>query len=114
MTALLATAGAFLAQTAAQRFTPPTHTALIFATEPVFAAIFGLVLLGERMNVGAWVGCALILAGMLVAEIPDAGPRQDPTGRGRSPEPAARGSGERPQPPGTPGAPGGQQGEPGN
>ena len=72
MTALLATAGAFLAQTAAQRFTPPTHTALIFATEPVFAAIFGWLLLGERLGAWGLAGCGLILAGMLVAELPAA------------------------------------------
>ena len=70
MTALLATAGAFLAQTAAQRFTPPTHTALIFATEPVFAALFGWLLLGERLGAWGLAGCGLILAGMLVAELP--------------------------------------------
>jgi len=72
MTALLATAGAFLAQTAAQRFTPPTHTALIFATEPVFAALFGWLLLGERLGAWGLAGCLLILAGVLVAELPGA------------------------------------------
>ncbi len=73
MTGLLATAGAFLAQAVAQRHTPPTHTALIFASEPVFAAFFGWLLLGENLGPWSLTGCALILSGMLVAEIPRSG-----------------------------------------
>lgn len=68
-TGLLATALAFGAQTMAQRFTSPTHTALIFATEPVFAALFSFLLIGEQLTTRALLGCGLILAGMLAAEI---------------------------------------------
>jgi drug/metabolite transporter (DMT)-like permease len=70
LTGLAATAGAFLVQTVAQRFTPPTHTALIFATEPVFAALFGRLVLAERLGPGSLAGCLLILAGMVTAELP--------------------------------------------
>ncbi|MFZ2618149.1 MAG: DMT family transporter, partial [Anaerolineae bacterium] len=56
------------AQTKAQRLTSPTHTALIFATEPVFAAIFSFLLIGEQLTPRAIVGCGLILTGMLVSE----------------------------------------------
>lgn len=70
ITGLLASAGAILVQTAAQRHTPPTHTALIFASEPVFAAFFGWLLLGERFGAWGGLGCLLILAGMVVAEWP--------------------------------------------
>lgn len=65
---LAATAAAFLIQTSVQRFTTPTHTALIFTLEPVFAAIFGYWLNGEVLTPLGWIGAALILAGMLVAE----------------------------------------------
>lgn len=68
-TGIMATSLAFLAQSKAQRFTSPTHTALIFATEPVFAAIFGYLLLQERLGWRGLLGCALILAGMVVGEI---------------------------------------------
>lgn len=68
-TGIMATSLAFLAQSKAQRFTSPTHTALIFATEPVFAAIFGYLLLQERLGCREILGCALILAGMVVGEI---------------------------------------------
>lgn len=68
-TGLLATALAFGLQTAAQRFTTATHTALIFATEPVFAAFASFLLIGERLTPAQLAGCALILAGMLLAEL---------------------------------------------
>jgi drug/metabolite transporter (DMT)-like permease len=67
-TGLLATALAFGAQTLAQRFTSPTHTALIFATEPAFAALFSFLLIGEQLTPRALLGCGLILAGMIAAE----------------------------------------------
>lgn len=68
-TGLLATSLAFAVQTTAQAFTTSTHTALIFATEPVFAALFGYLLAGERLTGRALLGCGLILAGMVVAEL---------------------------------------------
>jgi|GEM_PF-3416373 len=42
---------------------------LIFATEPVFAALFGYLLASERLTKGGLVGCGLILLGMLLAEL---------------------------------------------
>jgi len=68
-TGVLATSLAFGVQSVAQRFTSATHTALIFAMEPVFAALFAYLLAGERLGPRRWAGCALILAGMLVAEV---------------------------------------------
>ena len=52
-----------------QRYTTAVHTALIFTLEPVFAAAFGAWLQGDRLGPPALLGAALILAGMLVAEI---------------------------------------------
>jgi drug/metabolite transporter (DMT)-like permease len=64
-----ATAFAFLMQNVAQRFTSPTHTALVFTMEPVFAAVFAYVLLSEQLSARALIGGLLILAGMLLAEL---------------------------------------------
>lgn len=66
---LVATAAAFLIQVTVQRFTTATHTALIFTLEPVFAATFGYWLAGDQLAPTGWLGAALILAGMLVAEL---------------------------------------------
>lgn len=81
-TGLFATVAAFYLQTQAQRFTTPTHTALIFSMEPVFAALFGYLLAGDRLGWRALVGCGLILAGMLVAQLAPAHdePAHDPFG----------------------------------
>jgi drug/metabolite transporter (DMT)-like permease len=68
-TGLLATAAAFGIQTVAQRFTTTTHTALIFAAEPVFAGLFSFLLIGEVLGPRQLVGCAMILGGMIVAEM---------------------------------------------
>ena len=68
-TGVVATALAFGIQTVAQRFTTPTHTALIFSMEPVWAGLFSFWLVGEVLGPRALVGGALILAGMLTAEL---------------------------------------------
>lgn len=65
-----ATAIAFLAQTNFQKFTTPTRVALIFAMEPVFAAITGYFWAHERLGGKALIGCLLIFIGMILAEMP--------------------------------------------
>jgi drug/metabolite transporter (DMT)-like permease len=67
-TGLLATSVAFGIQTLAQRFTTTTHTALIFAAEPVFAALFSFLLIGEVLGPRQLLGCGLILAGMMAGK----------------------------------------------
>lgn len=66
---LLATIFAFLVQTSMQRFTSPTHTALIFCMEPVFAALYAYWAIGERFGGRGLIGAACILAGMVISEI---------------------------------------------
>jgi drug/metabolite transporter (DMT)-like permease len=67
--ALCATVFAFLVQTSLQRFISPANTALIFCTEPVFAAIYAWYAAGERLGVIGFSGAVLIMAGMLVSEL---------------------------------------------
>jgi drug/metabolite transporter (DMT)-like permease len=68
ITALLATCLAFFLQNYMQRLTSPSHTAIIFTTEPVFAAVFAVWLLQETLHIRAFWGGALILTGMLFSE----------------------------------------------
>ncbi|HRJ48579.1 MAG TPA: EamA family transporter, partial [Opitutaceae bacterium] len=56
---LLGTAFAFTVQSAAQRFTTATHTALIFSLEPVAAGVSSYLLIGEVLTRRALLGCAL-------------------------------------------------------
>jgi drug/metabolite transporter (DMT)-like permease len=69
VTAIFATGFAFGVQVWAQRYTPPAHTALIFALEPVFAALTSRLVTGEHLGGKVLVGSALILAGMVISEM---------------------------------------------
>jgi len=69
VTALFATVMAFLVQNMAQKYTPPTRTAVVFAMEPVFAAVCSFLLIHEVFTVRKIIGCVLILAGMLITEL---------------------------------------------
>ena len=82
LTAVLAPVYAFWVMTTFQRWTTPTRAALIYTLEPVFAAVFAVLLAGERLSPGAWLGGVLIVVGTGVAEAwptraspaPDTGP----------------------------------------
>jgi drug/metabolite transporter (DMT)-like permease len=69
ITGILGTAAAFTIQAWAQQFTPPTHTALIFLLEPVFAWITSYIVLHERLGMRAGLGAGLILAGIVISEL---------------------------------------------
>lgn len=67
--ATIGTVGTFLTQTWAQRHMSATHAAIIFALEPVWAALLAAWLLGERLGpAGVWGG-VLVLAGIVVSEM---------------------------------------------
>lgn len=68
VTGVFGSAVAFAVQTLAQRVLSPTKTALILITEPAFGGLFGWFA-GERLGIGGFAGAALILAGMIVAEV---------------------------------------------
>ncbi len=63
------TTGAFFVQNWGQRHTTATRAALIFALEPVFAALFSNLLGGERLGVELLAGGGLIVAGVVVSEL---------------------------------------------
>ena len=68
VTGVFASAVAYLVQTWAQQRTTATRTALVFAMEPVWAAVFGYWLAGDRLGAVGWAGAALIMAGIAVSE----------------------------------------------
>jgi drug/metabolite transporter (DMT)-like permease len=69
VTSIPATAAAFLAQSWAQRFTSPDRVAVILAMEPVFAGVFSYFFGSEAFGPQKILGCALILAGIIVSEL---------------------------------------------
>jgi drug/metabolite transporter (DMT)-like permease len=68
VTSLLATAAAFTIQSWAQQYIAPTHTAILFTLEPVFASLTSLLFLNERLGPRSLTGAALILAGIAIIE----------------------------------------------
>ena len=58
-----------IVQNIAQKHTSPIHVALIFSLEPLWAALFCYLWQGQTMGPRAWLGSALILAGIVVAEL---------------------------------------------
>lgn len=68
-TGIAATSLAFGVQTFAQKYTSPSHAALIFSAEPVFAAFFAFLIAGETLGLRELVGCFMIAIAMILAEI---------------------------------------------
>jgi drug/metabolite transporter (DMT)-like permease len=68
VTGVFASALGYLIQVWAQRRISATRIALVFSLETVWAGFFGYLLADDRLGLVGWGGCALILAGILVAE----------------------------------------------
>lgn len=68
-TAVGAAAIALLVQTWAQAQLPATRAAVIMTMEPVFAALFAVVLAGERLGLRIVLGGLLVLGAMLLVEL---------------------------------------------
>jgi drug/metabolite transporter (DMT)-like permease len=52
-----------------QQLVSGTRAALIYALEPMWAALFGFALAGDKLSLLAWIGCGLIISGMIVGSV---------------------------------------------
>ena len=73
VTGVLGTALAFSAQILVQKDTTPSHAALIFTMEPLFALFFALIIPDsagkvENLTLISGIGCFLILTGTVISE----------------------------------------------
>lgn len=59
----------------AMRSIPAPRAAILLASEAVFAALAAALLLGERMGVWGWTGAVLILAAVILVQMPQRGPK---------------------------------------
>ncbi|WP_373185251.1 DMT family transporter [Halopseudomonas sp.] len=66
---LLAVGIGFTLQVVAQRDAIASHAAVILSLEAVFAALAGWLILGETLSVRGFIGCSMMLAGMLIAQL---------------------------------------------
>ena len=60
---------AFIFQNVAQRYTTAPQAAIFLSSEALFAALFGVMLLGETISPAGYAGCAIIFAAMLAVEL---------------------------------------------
>jgi drug/metabolite transporter (DMT)-like permease len=68
VTGVFAGALGYLVSTWVQSRTTAARAALVFTLEAPFAALFGVLLLSERLGWAGWAGCAVMLAGIVLAE----------------------------------------------
>jgi len=73
--ALFPTLSAFVIQMVAQRFTSPLRVSLIFAFEPVFAALFAWTVGGEQPVLHRALGGLLVFAALVISGLPAPGGR---------------------------------------
>jgi len=69
ITGLLATALSFYLMNRFQEHSTATYTAILFTMEPIFAGLFGFLLLGETLTWLQGAGGLLILAGMVLVPL---------------------------------------------
>ncbi len=60
---------AFIFQNVAQRYTTAPQAAIFLSSEALFAALFGVALLGETITSAGYAGCAIIFLAMLAVEL---------------------------------------------
>src|SRR6478735_2886629 len=68
VTGVFAGALGYLVGTWVQSRTTAARAALVFTLEAPFAALFGVLLLSEHLGLAGWTGCAVMLAGIVLAE----------------------------------------------
>jgi drug/metabolite transporter (DMT)-like permease len=66
---VIATAGMLFLQALAQRKVPADKAAVIYAMEPVFAALFGWLWLSEVLTTRAAIGGALVVGAVILSEL---------------------------------------------
>jgi drug/metabolite transporter (DMT)-like permease len=81
--ALVNTAITTLTQAIAQRWISAHETALIYTLEPIFAALFSFLLLGEQFGIRGMMGAGLVLAAMVLSQRGGGGRMRDEGGRMR-------------------------------
>lgn len=66
---IVSVGGGYTLQVIGQKYSPPSHAAIILQMEAVIAALSGWIFLDEVMSSGALLGAALMLTGMLISQL---------------------------------------------
>ena len=62
---------AYTLQAIGQRYADPTPASLALSMESVFAALAGALILDERLPIKGYIGCVLIFAAIILAQLPE-------------------------------------------
>ncbi|XME04155.1 DMT family transporter [Lachnospiraceae bacterium C1.1] len=63
---------AYTLQIVGQKYIEPAAASIIMSLEAVFAAFFGWMILGERLNLRELAGCALVFTAIILSQLPAA------------------------------------------
>lgn len=67
---IMSTGVAYTLQVVTQKHLKPAVAAIVMSTESVFGALCGWIVLGERLSTREFIGCALVFAATLLAQVP--------------------------------------------
>jgi drug/metabolite transporter (DMT)-like permease len=59
----------FALQAVGQQYAPDSDAAIVMTMEAPFAALFGALMLGERLDAAGWFGCGLMLVSFLLVQL---------------------------------------------
>ncbi len=65
---ILSVGVAYTLQAAGQKYAKPSHAAIILSLEAVFASLGGFLVLQENLGFKGYLGCFLMLTGMLISQ----------------------------------------------
>jgi drug/metabolite transporter (DMT)-like permease len=69
LTGVVATAAGFFIQTYVQQRLKAVETAIIIMMEPIFAALFGFLLAGDRLTLWQWAGAGLMVMAFFLTQL---------------------------------------------
>ena len=70
-TGIISSGVAYTLQIIGQKYTSPVLATLIMSLESVFAALSGWIILGEVLSLKEYIGCCLVFAAIILAQLPD-------------------------------------------
>ena len=66
---VMSTGVAYTCQVLGQRDADPSAAAIVLSTESLWAGVGGVIMLSETMSVPAYIGCAMMFAGIIISQI---------------------------------------------
>lgn len=65
---IICSAFCFIAQSVSLKYIAPAQLGIMYALEPIFAAIIAFIFVGERLTIQGYVGAILVVSGILLSQ----------------------------------------------